>query len=146
MTPLRDPTIIVGLAVLDDILSPLLPITKKIQRRDVDVLQGQAYSLVRDTIAEKNMRKNPETEWNNQLWPKILEVGEEFGVPEEKFKPPRMVGCQVNRANPPCNLLTSNHFHTTIAIPTVDHVINDLSTSMARTSSRLLNSSTSTPQ
>ena len=51
LTAITSPSFNAGLVVLDTVLSPLLPVTKKLQNLEQDDLE--AYSLIEDTIKDQ---------------------------------------------------------------------------------------------
>ena len=114
---------IVNLAVTRSILDCLLPVTRKLQAKDLYVAQimDLIHSLKLSIENLKNSVENCHENWYN----KAKKLAEKVIISEANMTKPRTCSGQIYQSNPP-DQKTKEYFRVSITIPFLDHVSADL--------------------
>lgn len=112
---------IVSAVVLADVFSQTLPLAKKLQGENMDVLQ--AKDLVEATISSIcEVRQNSEDNFK-RLFKKCMDLASEMNC---DIKKPRTTSAQKHRSNQVVNESIEDFYRVSIFIPFLDFVINEL--------------------
>jgi len=112
---------IISMYSLSSILSVTYHASKILQLRDQDI--SSAFEIVRDIVLVLKEKRSNATDVFNNIFKEsvcimnLLEIG---------IKVPRMVGKQKNRPNPTNLSSFEDYYRTTVFIPLLDNVIDDL--------------------
>ena len=110
---------IVTLVVTCSILDYFLPVTRKLQAKDLDV--AQLMDLIQNLkMTIENLRNSVENYLEN-WYNKAKKLAEKVDISEDNMTKPRTCSRQIYRSNHPVQN-TKEHFRVFLTIPFLDHV------------------------
>ena len=105
------------------ILDYLLPSTRKLQSKDLDVAKSaDIISSLKSTI--QNLRTSVD-EYHSKWYNDALNLAEKVDIKESDIKKPQTCPRQTYRSNQPVET-TKNYFRVVLTIPFLAHVLTDL--------------------
>ena len=114
---------IVSLIITRNILDYLLPVTRKLQQKEIDI--AKSLDLIRSLKRTcSKLRKNIE-ESHTKWYSKAVELASKVDIKEKEIKKPRTCSKQIHRPNQPVTT-PSDYYRVSLTLPLIDHLISDL--------------------
>ena len=114
---------IITLVITCSILDYLLPATRKLQSKDLDVAESaDIISSLKSSI--QNLKTSVDG-YHSKWYNNVLNLAEKVDIKESDIKKPQTCSKPTYRSNQPVET-TKNYFKVVLIIPFLDHVLTDL--------------------